>query len=53
MPKSSIFIILIIFLKISLRIHEENTKDNNNRVVSLYLIDIRDVICEEVNFFGL
>ena len=34
--------------------HEENTKENYNRVVSLYVIKTRVFICEEeVNFLGL
>ena len=37
----------------SLRIHEQNTKENHNRVVYLHVIDTCDFICEEVNFFGL
>ena len=38
----------------SLIIHEENSKENHNRVGSLYVIkDTRAFICEEVCFFRL
>ena len=47
----SIILLFKINLKNSLRIHEENTKENRNLVVSLYVIKTRLLFSS--NFLGL
>ena len=47
--------ICVCVLKNSLKIHEENTKENHNRVGSIYVITIHVPLYlkKKFNFFGL